>query len=162
MDEMTGLYNGGISWIWPTCFAHTQRLGQPLVALMIDVDHFKQINDMYAMPPVIRCSPTWPGPARAGAAGRYRRPLRRDEFIIIIPGTPACERLSSRPADRTADPGEQQRWRPVSFTVSIGVANLRHRRSGGLLAARSRHVRGQTSRGACWRIFDGTRAAIRR
>jgi diguanylate cyclase (GGDEF)-like protein len=28
-------------------FAHAQRLGQPLVALMIDVDHFKQINDVH-------------------------------------------------------------------------------------------------------------------
>jgi hypothetical protein len=68
MDEMTGLYNRRhFMDLADGAFAHTQRLGQPLVALMIDVDHFKQINDLY-------------GHATGDqvlAAGRYRRPLRR-------------------------------------------------------------------------------------
>src|SRR3984885_4965533 len=48
IDGMTGLYNRRhLMEVAEAAFAHAQRLGQPLAALLIDVDHFKQINDVH-------------------------------------------------------------------------------------------------------------------
>jgi GGDEF domain-containing protein len=45
IDGMTGLYNRRhFMEVAEGVFAHAQRLDQPLFALMIDVDRFKQIN----------------------------------------------------------------------------------------------------------------------
>ena len=79
IDGMTGLYNRRhFMEVAETAFAHAQRLGQPLAVLLIDVDHFKQINDVHGhavgdrvLADVARSLP------RTGAAGRYRRPVRR-------------------------------------------------------------------------------------
>ncbi len=48
IDGMTGLYNRRhLMEVAEAAFAHAQRLGQPLAVLLIDVDHFKQINDVH-------------------------------------------------------------------------------------------------------------------
>ncbi|MGD0937542.1 MAG: EAL domain-containing protein, partial [Streptosporangiaceae bacterium] len=47
IDGLTGLYNRRhFMEMAEGAFAHAQRLGQQLVVLMIDVDRFKQINDV--------------------------------------------------------------------------------------------------------------------
>ena len=48
VDGITGLFNRRhFMEAAEAAFAHAQRLGQPFVALMIDVDNFKQINDLH-------------------------------------------------------------------------------------------------------------------
>jgi GGDEF domain-containing protein len=48
IDGMTGLYNRRhLMEVAEAAFAHAQRLSQPLTILLIDVDHFKQINDVH-------------------------------------------------------------------------------------------------------------------
>ena len=79
IDGMTGLYNRRhFMEVAEGVFAHAQRLGQPLVALLIDVDHFKQINDVHGhavgdrvLADLAQILP------RARTARRHRRPLRR-------------------------------------------------------------------------------------
>ena len=62
-DQLTGL---------PNRRALLERLGQqwlhetPLTLLIIDIDHFKQINDKHGHQAGIRLSGSWPGSSRAG------------------------------------------------------------------------------------------------
>jgi diguanylate cyclase len=93
IDGLTGLYNRRhFMELAEGAFAHALRVGEPLVALMIDVDHFKEINDTHGH-----------------AAGDYmlksfadcvRITLRRtdlafryggDEFVIALQQTPVTQ-----------------------------------------------------------------------
>jgi diguanylate cyclase (GGDEF)-like protein len=165
IDGMTGLYNRRhFMEVAEGAFAHAQRLGQPLVALMIDVDRFKQINDAHGHAVGDR--------ALADLAQSCREQVRPDditgryggdEFIIIIPGTTSLRatqiaaRLTGPPARVTGSTGM-----PVTFTVSVGIAASA--RGGDLpsLLARADLAMYEAKRagGACWRVFgrDGTGA----
>jgi diguanylate cyclase (GGDEF)-like protein len=162
MDEMTGLYNRRhFMDLADGAFAHTQRLGQPLVALMIDVDHFKQINDLYGHATGDQVLADLARSCREQVrpddiAGRYGG----DEFIIMIPGTTSLRaaqlaaRLTGPPARVTSSDGM-----PVSFTVSVGVAESAGGGDLPGLLARADLAMYEAKRagGACWRIFDGNR-----
>jgi diguanylate cyclase (GGDEF)-like protein len=166
MDEMTGLYNRRhFMDLADGAFAHAQRLGQPLVALMIDVDHFKQINDLYGHATGDQVLADLARSCREQVrpddiAGRYGG----DEFIIMIPGTTSLRaaqlaaRLTGPSARVTSSDGML-----VSFTVSVGVAESVG--SGDLpgLLARADLAMYEAKRagGACWRIFDGHRMGAR-
>ena len=113
-----------------------QRYGQHLSVAMVDIDHFKRVNDTRghaAGDEVLR------------ATGRLLRDqLRRDldmagrfggeEFLLLFPATPesgaavACERLRRAVADARVpiDGGE------VGITVSIGLAGCERRRETAL------------------------------
>ena len=61
-DYLTGLYNRrywfneGQKW-----FEEHQRHQAQLSLCVLDVDHFKQVNDHWGMPSAISCSVIWPG-----------------------------------------------------------------------------------------------------
>jgi diguanylate cyclase (GGDEF)-like protein len=161
IDEMTGLYNRRhFMEMAESAFAHAQRFGQPLVALMIDVDHFKEINDVHGHAVGDRVLADLARSCREQVrpddiAGRYGG----DEFIIMIPGTTglraaqAAARLTEPPTRVTGSDGT-----PVSFTVSVGIAESG--RCGDLpsLLARADLAMYEAKRagGAAWRIFEGT------
>lgn len=127
-DSLTGLHNrrqlfelGGRS------MAAAQRYGRPLTALMLDIDHFKQVNDTYGHSvgdEVLR-----------EVTRRCRRSVREvdilgryggEEFAAILPETPrtgamgVAERLreavGSAPIYTSAG--------PIPIKISIGVAAL--------------------------------------
>ena len=97
----------------------------PLSLLMIDIDHFKRVNDTYghlAGDAVLK-----------GVAGLIARALREDdlparyggeEFAVMMPGTGSAEarRVAERIRERLEATGIPARGRSVSVTASIGVA----------------------------------------
>ena len=47
-DQLTGIYNrGAFDRRFETTYSHAQRFGMPLSLFLIDIDHFKTINDSY-------------------------------------------------------------------------------------------------------------------
>ncbi|MGB3243941.1 MAG: diguanylate cyclase [Sulfitobacter sp.] len=127
-DPLTGLHNR--RYAMPhldRVSAHSQRTGHPFAVMVGDLDHFKQINDIY-------------GHASGDAvlvevASRLRASLRRmdlvariggEEFMIVMPATTAeeareaavriCQDIGELPFKVPGHP------EPISVTISIGMA----------------------------------------
>lgn len=128
-DALTGVHNR--RYFETRCLEEVQaarRSGLPLVCLLLDADHFKQINDTHGHPA---------GDAVLRYVARLIRAQLRgsdvvaryggEEFIVLLPGTPparaleTAERIRRVIAAQTVPlpgPGE------VRVTVSIGAAAL--------------------------------------
>jgi two-component system, cell cycle response regulator len=94
-------------------FARASRYLRPLACLMVDVDHFKKVNDTHghaAITATIR---------KTDLAGRYGG----EEFVVVVPDTPKtgaavlAERLRHAVAAGGRDGGDLP-----AVTVSIGMA----------------------------------------
>ena len=102
--------------------ARAQRLGTPLSLLILDIDHFKQINDSYGHPAgdrVLREMGEAIGASTKSfdVAARYGG----DEFVVLLPDCNASDAVGV--ADRVR--GEiAQRVHDVPVTVSAGAATL--------------------------------------
>ena len=125
-DELTGLHNRrAILRLLEQQLAAARRHGQPLALLIVDIDHFKRINDVHG-------HLSGDLALRAMAEGLRRRLRGQDivgrwggeEFIVILPGTPAegarglaeTLRQAAEQAELVALDGQ-----PIRFTVSIGL-----------------------------------------
>jgi diguanylate cyclase (GGDEF)-like protein len=145
IDPKTGLLNAG-TWQHEAEveFARAQRTGEPLAVAMVDVDHFKTVNDTVGHPAGDR--------VLRGIADSLREDLRGydltgrfggDEFAILFPHTRVNEarRISERLRDKIAgDPVVIEDGSHAGYifrlTVSIGVAAAdSSRRSFGELIA---------------------------
>jgi diguanylate cyclase (GGDEF)-like protein len=160
IDGMTGLYNRRhFMDLAEGAFAHALRVDEPMVALMIDVDHFKQINDLHGHAVGDRVLADLAQSCREQVrlndiAGRYGG----DEFIIMIPGTTSLRatqvaaHLTGPPTRVTGSDGK-----PVTFTVSVGIAESEHCADLPSLLARADRAMYQAKRagGGCWRVFEG-------
>ncbi len=124
-DPLTGLANRRafdreLAWR----FEHARRYGRPLSLAMIDLDHFKEINDQYGHPAgdavlqrvaqiLDRCTRDSDFVARFGG----------EEFVGILPETPLLEALQFAEKIRAAVAAAEFEI-PLRVTVSIGVAGM--------------------------------------
>jgi diguanylate cyclase (GGDEF)-like protein len=164
IDGMTGLFNRRhFMEVAEAVFAHAQRLGQPLIVLMLDVDHFKQINDVHGHAAGDRVLADLAQSCREhirpdDIAGRYGG----DEFILVIPGISSLRaiqiaaRLTGPPALVTGADGQ-----PVAFTVSVGIAEIGTCPDLPALLAHGDAAMYEAKRagGGCWRLYEDTEKA---
>lgn len=127
-DSLTGLVNR-YAFMQEAERAHSLALrsGQPLTLLMIDIDHFKQLNDRHGHAAGDRALCAF-----AQAAGRSLRRhdlmgrLGGEEFAVLMPGTAVADAMDAAERLRlavAAMPVEVAHGRHA-LTVSIGVAQL--------------------------------------
>lgn len=128
-DPLTGLFNRRhLQKALPEALAHAQTLGQPVSVVILDMDHFKKINDTYghsggdqmlcALAELLR---TQAGPN--ATVCRYGG----EEFVAVLPNTPppqahtaACAWLAAFAALQVTTPDGH----PMQATFSAGVAGF--------------------------------------
>jgi diguanylate cyclase (GGDEF)-like protein len=123
-DELTGLANRRHLMAEATREAvRAERTGEPLSALMIDLDHFKRVNDERGHlvgDAVLRAVAT----TLAGGVRKTDRCARYggEEFVVLLPSSPKADALAVaeklRASVAALAPGG------IGVTVSIGVASL--------------------------------------
>ena len=120
-DALTGLANRSrFDELIGEQFARQQTSGQPLALLVIDVDHFKQVNDLHghvAGDRVLQQVAAIMGREIAGSGQACR--YGGEEFAILLPRTDLAPALKVADALRAAVCAEQ---RDPALTISIGVA----------------------------------------
>ncbi len=124
-DMLTGLANRrAITDQLLTTVARAQRQGQYLSVLMLDIDHFKRVNDGYghqAGDMVLRgVAQTLQSRLRAqDQIGRFGG----EEFIVILPDTHLDGALTLAEALRQAVEATPTQWgaHSIAVTISIGV-----------------------------------------
>jgi len=166
IDGMTGVYNRWhLMETAEVAFAHAQRLGLPFVALMIDVDKFKQINDMHGHSKgdqvLAELAQACREQVRPGdIVGRYGG----DEFVIMVSGITSLRAVQL--ADQLARPVPRVLGRdgkPLAYTASVGIAEcLRGEDLPTLLMhADLAMYEAKQAGGGGWRIFGDSGEAER-
>jgi len=128
IDGLTGLFNRRY---WQERFEYTfklaQRRGKPITAMMLDIDHFKKVNDTYghqagdsvirAIAGVIKNSVR-----ETDLAGRYGG----EEFAIILTDSSADN--ATKVAERIRQEAEatpvEHEGQQIAYTVSLGLAEF--------------------------------------
>ena len=158
-DPLTGLANRRQGDLWLHEAVALANLDEaPLSCLMVDLDHFKRVNDTFGHPVgdlVLREA------AQALAENvRPSDPVMRDggeEFVVLLRDLPGCGRDAGRAA-----PGQDDRAGrpplPHGIGASFGVACLRRGESPGSLLARADAALGRASAGARAGRARGVRA----
>ncbi|WP_254621423.1 sensor domain-containing diguanylate cyclase [Stutzerimonas stutzeri] len=105
-----------------------QRLEQPLSVLLLDIDHFKQVNDTYGHPFGDECLRLVAATLkqRVQRAGELVARYGGEEFVIALPGIDShkaqqqAERIRQAVAELHPSYGDHR----LDLTISIGVATL--------------------------------------
>ncbi len=129
-DELTGLFNRRFLFqyfqhkiSWPSLAGH------PVSLIMMDMDHFKEVNDTYGHAVGDQALIFLAGLLRE-ASGDRGLPIRYagDEFMILLPDSGrreslgVGERLLSRVHGESFPPGQEKQTR-IPITLSIGIAS---------------------------------------
>lgn len=128
-DSLTGLANHSrLHQLLETEVARALRHGRPLAVAMIDIDHFKQVNDRHGHPTGDR--------VLRGLARFLRQRLRQsdvvaryggEEFAAVLPTTDGASALmviDRLRAQFSALAHESDKVEPFSVTFSAGIAAL--------------------------------------
>jgi diguanylate cyclase (GGDEF)-like protein len=125
-DMLTGLYNRrGLFEIGHIEFTRTRRLDRPFSLIMIDIDHFKQVNDQYGHPAGDQVLQFMASELRSAVrgidiVGRYGG----EEFAIFLSGSDGKDAMEM--AERLRETIERMPFyvddHEVRITISLGVA----------------------------------------
>ncbi|WP_434604593.1 diguanylate cyclase [Pseudomonas sp. R3-56] len=127
-DRLTGLYNRG-HWeaSLKAAYARHQRYGNALSLVMLDIDHFKRVNDTYGhqagdkvIEQVARL--LHEHVRESDVAGRYGG----EEFGVVLSDTDSAggQIFAERLRKAVEESLVQYNGQDISFTVSLGVADL--------------------------------------
>lgn len=115
-------------------WSHSIETGQPIAVMVVDIDHFKNINDEYGHQVGDRCI--------VAAAEALQMGLRRqgellaryggEEFAVLLPGTPEAAAIAAAEALRlrVADALIEVKGKRVAMTCSVGVCSMAAGRNG--------------------------------
>lgn len=129
-DALTGLANRRqFDSILETEYRRALRSGMPVSVMMLDVDYFKQYNDVYGHPQGDRCLKSVSAALTysIGRAGDLVARYGGEEFSILLPNTDlaSAEALAQRVCHAIEQLAIPHGGSPFGkVTVSIGVASL--------------------------------------
>jgi diguanylate cyclase (GGDEF)-like protein len=139
LDPLTGLHNRRhLDARLKSEFAFANRHGTPLSVLLIDIDHFKKVNDTYGHPG---------GDAALRAlADRLQRTVRTEdivaryggeEFAVIARGIEGSGSmlLAERIREQAQRIKVEHEDATIAFTISVGVATMTRERVFETIAA---------------------------
>ncbi|MDO7907756.1 sensor domain-containing diguanylate cyclase [Paenibacillus sp. JX-17] len=146
-DPLTGLKNRRYFQKQLDLHIHAyQESGTPFSLLILDIDHFKKINDTYGHPvgdlilthlaKLLQLNLE-----KDDAAARFGG----EEFVIILPGTQEGQAVEA--AEKIREAAESARWGDYRITISVGTAavedsdtgeSLLHKADVALYASKTR------------------------
>ncbi|WP_375177207.1 diguanylate cyclase [Marinobacter mobilis] len=137
-DELTGIYNRRkIQILGQEEVERSQRTQRPFCILLLDLDHFKQINDRYGHDMGDRCLQAFALGVQSAirTMDRFGR-WGGEEFIIIVPESDTVDlaRLSQKLLDRVRTIAVPIQDEQLSLSVSIGIAQWHHNSFDKLLS----------------------------
>jgi diguanylate cyclase (GGDEF)-like protein/hemerythrin-like metal-binding protein len=164
-DKLTGAWNRRyLDQAIETEIARSRRHGQPLSAVLVDIDHFKRVNDTqgHAAGDAVLVAMV----VRLRAHKRATDLLTRwggEEFLILMPGTGQGEAASA--AERLRAAVQARKFIVGPLTVSAGVAELAAAEDSAAFFARLDRLLYEAKRGGRNRVAADPRAvaeALRR
>ncbi|WKA58335.1 GGDEF domain-containing protein [Planococcus shenhongbingii] len=123
-DSLTGLKNRRyLDENLDTLIAELRGNGQFLAVLLLDIDHFKSINDTYghAIGDAVLRELAWKLQEKVPTPGVVIR-LGGEEFVVILPGNDGFQAADL--AENLRSSLEKSPWDHVNMTISIGGALL--------------------------------------
>ncbi len=128
LDGLTGVYNRRTFMEKATVeVVRASRLRKPLSILLMDIDHFKDVNDNYGHSAGDQVLMNFAKVCIEGIRGYdiFAR-MGGEEFALLIPDTDAQEALwvAERLRNSVATQSAMVGGRPVFITISIGIAEL--------------------------------------
>jgi diguanylate cyclase (GGDEF)-like protein len=139
LDPLTGLHNRRhLDARLKSEFAFANRHGTPLSVLIIDVDHFKKVNDTYGH--------LGGDAALRALSDRLQRTVRTEdivaryggeEFAVVVRGieAPGAMLLAERIREQAVRIQVEHEGETIKFTVSVGVATMTRDRLFDSIAA---------------------------